>query len=138
MSPADHPKGDCPGAEHEGGPADRRFGRPFGDHEGACSGSECFALRVLGEDMAPEFLHGEIIVIEPGGVVKDGSYVLARHAGEWLFRQLRQEAGRWRLQALNPACRQHAQVALEDLAAVHGVVIQKAVPGRRRLSRFYV
>lgn len=108
-----------------------------GDDEGACNGSECFALRVIGEDMAPEFLHGEIIIIEPGGVAKDGSYVLARHAGEWLFRQLRQDAGRWRLQALNPACRQHAHVALDDLAAVHGVVIQKAVPGRRRLSRFY-
>jgi len=105
---------------------------------GACSGSESFALRVLGDDMAPEFLHGEIIVIEPGGVAKDGSYVLAQHAGEWLFRQLVGDGDRWHLRALNPACRQHARVMLEDLAAVRGVVIQKAVPGRRRLSRFYV
>jgi len=110
----------------------------FGDDEAACSGSECFALRVLGEDMAPEFQHGEIIVIEPGGVARDGSYVLARLGDEWLFRQLRGGTGQWRLEALNPACREHARVPLEDLAAVHGVVIQKAVPGRRRLSRFYV
>ena len=96
--------------------------RPMVTDESACSGSECFALRVLGEDMAPEFLHGEIIVIEPGGAVKDGSYVLAQVGGEWLFRQLRQ----------------HAHMALADLGAVHGVVIQKAVPGRRKLSRFYV
>jgi hypothetical protein len=27
---------------------------------------------------------------------------------------------------------------LAGLEAVHGVVIQKAVPGRRRLSKFYV
>lgn len=108
-----------------------------GADEGACSGSESFALRVLGEDMAPEFLHGEIIVIEPGGALKDGSYVLAQHEGEWLFRQLRREGAGWRLQALNPACAQHARVPLADLAAVRGVVIQKAVPGRRRLSRFY-
>ncbi len=106
--------------------------------EGACSGSESFALRVLGEDMAPEFRHGEIIVIEPGGALKDGCYVLARHEGEWLFRQLRREGLRWRLQALNPACTEHAVVPLENLAAVFGLVIQKAVPGRRRLSRFYV
>jgi SOS-response transcriptional repressor LexA len=106
--------------------------------EGACSGSECFALRVLGEDMAPEFRHGEIIVIEPGGACRDGSYVLALHKGAWLFRQLRHEGGRWWLQALSPACSEHAVVPLADLAAVRGVVIQKAVPGRRRLSRFYV
>lgn len=112
--------------------------RPMVTDESACSGSECFALRVLGEDMAPEFLHGEIIVIEPGGAVKDGSYVLAQIEGEWLFRQLRQAPGGWRLEALNPACRQHAHVALADLGAVHGVVIQKAVPGRRKLSRLYV
>lgn len=105
--------------------------------EGACSGSECFALRVLGSDMAPEFLDGEIIVVEPGGAVHDGSFVLARHAGEWLFRQLRRDDEGWQLWALNPACPVHAQVPLADLAAVHGVVIQKAVPGRRRLSRFY-
>lgn len=103
-----------------------------------CSGSEPFALRVLGEDMAPEFLDGEIIIVEPGGATKDGSFVLAQLEGEWLFRQLRHEAGHWRLQALNPACAQHACVPLPDLSPVHGVVIQKAVPGRRRLSRFYV
>ena len=112
--------------------------RAMAADEPACNGSECFALRVLGEDMAPEFLHGEIIVIEPGGAVKDGSYVLAQIEGEWLFRQLRQDPGGWRLEALNPACRQHSHVALADLAAVHGVVIQKAVPGRRKRSRFYV
>jgi SOS-response transcriptional repressor LexA len=106
--------------------------------ESACSGSESFALRVLGEDMAPEFAHGEIIIVEPGGAVKDGSYVLAQFEGEWLFRQLRQEGGRWRLQALNPACGQLARVPLADLSAVRGVVVQKAVPGRRRLSKFYV
>lgn len=105
--------------------------------QGACAGSESFALRVLGDDMAPEFLHGEIIVIEPGGAVREGSFVLVRHEDEWLFRQLRREGGAWQLQALNPACSVHAVVPLADLAAVHGVIIQKAVPGRRRLSRFY-
>ncbi|MFO1269154.1 MAG: S24 family peptidase [Rubrivivax sp.] len=114
--------------------------RAFDDADApACSGSESFALRVLGEDMAPEFRHGEIIVIEPGGAAKDGSYVLAQHGGEWLFRQLRREAdGRWSLHATNPACTHEALVPLADLAAVRGVVIQKAVPGQRRLSRFYV
>lgn len=106
---------------------------------GACSGAEAFALRVLGEDMAPEFADGDIIVIEPGGAVRDGSFVLAQVDGEWVFRQLRHdEASGWSLVALNPACRTLNPVALGNLDAVRGVVIQKAVPGRRRQSRFYV
>ena len=30
-----------------------------------CGGGESFALMVLGHSMAPEFLEGEIIIIEP-------------------------------------------------------------------------
>ena len=106
--------------------------------DSACSGHDVFALLVIGTDMAPEFLDGEIIVVEPGGAVRDGSYVLAQVAGEWLFRQLCGHDGSWRLRALHPDCREHADVALPDLQGVRGVVIQKAVPGRRKLSRFYV
>lgn len=105
---------------------------------GACSGAESFALRVLGDDMAPEFNEGEIIIIEPEGALKHGSFVLAQLAGEWIFRQLRQSGDGWALHVLNPARRDLPVLPLPDLAAVRGVVIQKAVPGRRRLSKFYV
>jgi SOS-response transcriptional repressor LexA len=108
------------------------------EHDSGCSGAEPFALRVLGQDMAPEFLHGEIIVVEPGGLLKDGSFVLARPGGEWIFRQLRRQGDGWVLHALNPALPALPDLPLADLSVVHGVVIQKAVPGRRRLSRFYV
>jgi SOS-response transcriptional repressor LexA len=106
----------------------------------ACSGAESFALRVLGEDMAPEFHDGEIIVVEPGGAVKDGSYVLAQlDNGEWLMRQLRRDGEAWWLRATAATCAVHREVRLgDDLSAVRGVVIQKAVPGRRRLTRFYL
>lgn len=100
-----------------------------------CEGGEVFALRVLGDSMAPEFLHGEIVIVEPGGAVRDGSFVLARLDGEWTLRQLTQDAGGWRLRALQ---RGHDEAVLPDLAAVHGVVIQKAVPGKRRLSKRYI
>ena len=111
---------------------------PGADAEDAgCSGGESFALRVLGDDMAPEFNDGEIIIVEPDGALKDGSFVLARHADEWLFRQLRRCGEAWSLHALNPARRDLRDLALADLSAVHGVVIQKAVPGRRKLSKFY-
>jgi DNA polymerase V len=104
------------------------------DHP-ACSGSEPFVLRVLGTSMEPEFNEGEIIVIEPEGMVQDGSYVLAEHRGEWIFRQLCRDETSWRLHALNPA---FADVALADLSAVRGVIIQKSLPGRRRASKRYI
>jgi SOS-response transcriptional repressor LexA len=111
---------------------------PEGDEGSACSGNESFALRVLGDDMAPEFNEGEIIIIEPDGALKDGSFVLARIADDWIFRQLRQQGEGWSLRALNPARTDLAELPLHDLSAVRGVVIQKAVPGRRKLSKFYV
>lgn len=103
--------------------------------DAGCSGGEAFALRVLGDDMVPEFNHGEIIIIEPGGALRDGSFVLAQVEGEWTFRQLCQREGQWLLHALNP---QRVDQPLADLSAVHGVVIQKAVPGRRKLTKFYI
>ena len=100
-----------------------------------CSGGESFALRVLGDSMAPEFNAGEIIIIEPDGALRPGCFVLALMSGEWTFRQLVQAGDGWFLRALNPA---YAEQPLPDLAAVHGVVIQKAVPGRRRLTKHYL
>ncbi len=105
--------------------------------DAGCSGGESFALRVLGDDMAPEFTDGEIIVIEPDGALKDGSFVLARHAEEWIFRQLCRQGDSWTLHALNPARHDLHDLPLANLSAVHGVVIQKAVPGRRKLTKFY-
>jgi SOS-response transcriptional repressor LexA len=100
-----------------------------------CSGGESFALRVIGLSMAPEFNDGEIIIVEPDGVARDGSYVVARHDDEWIFRQLRGDGLRWWLHALDPAW---PDLPLPDLSAVHGVVIQKSLPGRRRASKRYV
>ncbi|MDP1533500.1 MAG: S24 family peptidase [Rubrivivax sp.] len=103
-----------------------------------CSGGESFALQVLGDDMLPEFRHGEIIIVEPDGALRDGSFVLAQPGGEWTLRQLvRRGADGWALRALNPGGGEPPELALPDLSAVHGVVIQKSVPGRRRLTKFY-
>jgi DNA polymerase V len=103
--------------------------------ESACSGSESFVLRVMGTSMEPEFNEGEIIVIEPDGELRDGAYVLAEHRGAWIFRQLCQNESAWRLHALNPA---FADIPLADISAVRGVIIQKALPGRRRASKRYI
>jgi SOS-response transcriptional repressor LexA len=107
---------------------------PTSDDSG-CSGAEVFALRVLGNSMAPEFLEGEIVIVEPDGALREGCFVLAQVGGEWTLRQLAHRDGQWLLHALAP---DHADQPLPDLAAVRGVIIQKAVPGRRRLSKRYI
>ena len=101
---------------------------------GACSGAEAFALLVLGDSMNPEFAEGDVIVIEPEGLATDGSFVLARHAGEWIFRQLVAAGDGWQLRPLNP---RYPSLDLEDLAAVRGVVIQKTTPGNRKSTTRY-
>jgi SOS-response transcriptional repressor LexA len=101
----------------------------------SCSGGEAFALLVIGQSMAPEFSDGEVILVEPDGALHPGAYVLAQAGGEWIFRQLVQRDGHWWLHPLNPAW---PDLPLSDLSAVHGRVIQAAVPGRRRLTRHYV
>lgn len=101
---------------------------------GACEGAESFALRVLGDSMAPEFVHGDIVVIEPDGCLDDGRFVLAWADDEWTLRQLRGGPGAWRLEALDA---RWPPQPLADLAQVRGVVIQRARPGRRRETRHY-
>ena len=100
-----------------------------------CAGDELFALQVIGDSMAPEFRAGEIIVVEPEGLARDGAYVVAWYRDEWIFRQLCRNAEGWTLHALNPAW---PDLPLPELAAVRGVIIQKALPGRRRASKRYI
>lgn len=110
---------------------------PVDEHDaGGCSSGESFALMVLGDSMLPEFAEGEIIVIEPDGLVSEGSFVFARCNDEWIFRQLaRDTAGHWLLRPLNSA---YPDIPIADLSAVRGVIIQKSKPGRRRASKRYV
>lgn len=102
----------------------------------ACEMSEPFALMVLGDSMLPEFEEGDIVVIEPEGLAKHGSFVLAFVEEEWTMRQLAQTAeGGWQLQALNPF---YTPQAIPDLTCIRGVIVQKSKPGRRKAAKFYV
>jgi DNA polymerase V len=97
--------------------------------EGSC-GREPFALRVIGSTMAPEFEDGCIIIVDPEGIVTDGAYVLARHADEYIFRQLVYGDGCYYLKTLAAG---HEVIEISDLKSVEGVIIQQG--GRRRADR---
>ncbi len=100
-----------------------------------CSGAESFALMVLGDSMEPEFVEGDIIIIEPEGLATDGSYVMAWLDDEWIFRQLLKDGEDWKLQPLNP---KYPGAVVADLSGIKGVIIQKSKPGRRKAAKRYV
>ena len=97
---------------------------------GGCGSSEPFALRVLGDSMVPEFEDGCIIVIDPAGVVEDGSYVLAVHHNEYIFRQLVIDEEGYYLKPLNEG---YDTLEIQGIDAIRGVIVQKA--GTRRHHR---
>jgi DNA polymerase V len=101
-----------------------------------CSGNEIVALMVLGDSMVPEFIEGEILVIEMGAPAMDGSFVIGTANEEFIFRQLkRDEQGGWRLHALNPA---YPDIAISGLNGIKGVVTHKKKPGSRKSVKYYI
>lgn len=101
------------------------------DHgQTGCSGDEPFALRVVGNSMAPEFVDGQVVIVDPAFPAKSGTYVVVDYGGEVMFGQLELGVDRQTLRFLNA---DYAPVELAPPFTVKGVVIQRA--GRRRSER---
>jgi phage repressor protein C with HTH and peptisase S24 domain len=101
-----------------------------------CTGNELVALMVLGDSMEPEFIEGEILVIEMGAPATEGAFVIAEvEKDDFIFRQLQRNAqGSWQLHALNPA---YPDTAISGLEIIKGVVTHKKKPGSRKSVKFY-
>lgn len=115
---------------------------PEDDLASSCASGEPYALMVLGNSMEPEFVEGEIIVIEPEGVARDGSFVIAyladveKEEDRNIFRQLVKHPEGWMLKPLNPL---YPNIPIDSIeSVVKGVVIMKKKPGRRRAMKEYV
>ncbi|MFA6014123.1 MAG: S24 family peptidase [Gallionellaceae bacterium] len=104
--------------------------------ESNCTGNEIVALMVLGDSMMPEFIEGEILVIEMGAPATEDFYVIAEVAKEdFIFRQLKRNAqGGWLLHALNPA---YPDTAISGLDVIKGVVTHKKKSGDRKSVKYY-
>jgi SOS-response transcriptional repressor LexA len=99
-----------------------------------CSASEPFALRVIGDDMAPEFIDGNIIIVDPGGKISSGCYVIARHQDEMIFRQLIIERNTFSLRALDSSLEEiKLSQGVEDIV---GVVSQRSGSRRKEHKRY--
>ena len=97
---------------------------------GGCSELEPYALLVTGDSMAPEFLEGHVVIVDPGMPLTHGAYVVIDYQGETTFRQYWVEGGRKFLKAVNEA---YPSVEITETYRVRGVVTQRA--GRRRKDR---
>ncbi len=94
---------------------------------GNCSEAEPFALQCIDDSMEPEFAMGCIIIIDPGHVARDGSYVFAvDNKGEYIFRQLRIRDDRYFLVPLNDLY-ETFEIKWEQ---IEGVITQRA--GKKR------
>jgi DNA polymerase V len=110
-------------------------GEDAGAAEGpGCSAAEPFALRVVGDSMEPEFLDGQVIIVDPVMPPHPDAYVVADYAGETWFRRYVERDGRRWLVALNPA---HPAVEVTGPYTVRGVVVQRAGRRRREHKHYY-
>lgn len=60
-----------------------------------------YALRVVGDSMEPEFMAGDVIVVEPELQPENGYYVIAKNGDKATFKQLIMDGGDWYLRPLN-------------------------------------
>jgi SOS-response transcriptional repressor LexA len=100
---------------------------------GGCSELEPFALRVMGDSMAPEFWDGCIIIVEPRLSAQSGEYVVIDYANDTIFRQFVVEDGRRFLKPLNTS---FETVELTGPYQVRGVVVQRAGTRRAHHKRY--
>lgn len=94
---------------------------------GSCAESEPFALQVTDDSMEPEFDRGCIIIVDPGGLLRDGAFVFAKdNQDEYIFRRLHIVDGKHYLEPLNPA---YGTLEIQ-VGQIKGVISQRA--GKRR------
>jgi SOS-response transcriptional repressor LexA len=97
-----------------------------------CTAAEPFALRVIGDNMLPEFKDGQIIIVDPAYPPCHGAFVVVHYQGEYLFGQLLKQNNRQWLHYLND---DQAPIELQGTCEFKGVVIQRG--GRRKDIKHY-
>jgi len=96
-------------------------------------GMEPFALRVIGDSMAPEFEDGHIIVVDPGFPLLDGVFAVIQNGDEILFGQYVNKDQQGWIRYLDPALE---PVLLKSGFKVKGVVTQRNSRRRKDMRRY--
>lgn len=91
-------------------------------------GENIFALRVVGDSMEPEFIEGDIIIIDPHVTPNPGDYVIAKNdEGEATLKQLKQYGG---IQVLHPLNPKYPDIELSE--SRQHVIVGKVVEKKKR------
>lgn len=98
----------------------------------ACASKAPFALQVLGDSMAPEFMDGAVIIVDPGIPLHHGAYVVIDYQGETTFRQFIVRDERHFIVALND---RYPEVELTETYNIRGIVTQQARNRKLGLKR---
>lgn len=88
------------------------------------TGANAFALRVKGDSMEPEFVNGDIIIVDPSRSAEHGSFVVVRmdQEAEATFKQLVIDGGATYLRPLNP---RYPILRVNSEATIVGVIVSK-------------
>jgi len=100
---------------------------------GGCGAAEPFALQVVDNSMEPEFKKDCIIIIDPTGVARHGSFVMAMVESGYIFRQLVQEEDKYYLQPLHEDYIHEKRII--DFNSIEGVIVQQSGPKGKRKDR---
>ena len=103
------------------------------DMTNSCMDKEPFVLRVIGDNMEPEFPNGSIIVVDPGQSAADGDFVVTKLNDQIELRQLSKNNGNWRLTA-TAAPEENSDIT--SLAGIIGRVI-KRTDARQKFVKEY-
>lgn len=99
-----------------------------------CSALEPYALRVLGDSMAPEFWDGCIVIVDPGAAPAHDAFVIVETGGEVILRQLVIDGERRLLRPLNPA---YPTLEWPPPHRLRGVIVQRAGTRRAHRKHYY-
>jgi SOS-response transcriptional repressor LexA len=97
----------------------------------SCASAEPFALRVLGDSMAPEFPEHCIIIIDPAKSCDNGAFVIAEFDESRWFRRFVEHEGQRYLVPLNPS---YPELLLDQAYEILGLVVQRNI---RRAIKHY-
>ncbi|MFD1246122.1 LexA family protein [Paralysiella testudinis] len=95
-----------------------------------------FAVRVLGDSMKPDFIEGDIVIIDPEIKPEPGEFVLARNQNNVLFRKYREDGSDLKGGShfiLTPLNKDYVQVVSRDQdVRIIGTMVEHRIYRRKR------
>ena len=93
------------------------------DETSSCARRAPYVLQVTDDSMAPEFLQGAIIIVDPDFPHTHNAYVVVDYDNETYFRQFKVRGSQASLVALN---NKYPEIVMQKEYNIRGVITQQA------------